>query len=89
MEATTADPDEAIRLQWGSNLSGLMSEHGMKPRHMVIALADQGVTVSPQAVGQWMSGTVAPKPSTMAAISRVLRVPPRTLFAIDASVDAA
>lgn len=77
------DPDKAIRHRWGKNLTEVMGTVGMKPKSLVIALAGVGCEVSTQSVSQWMSGAVAPKPSVMVAIAKVLMIPPRVLFSLD------
>lgn len=80
---TQMDPDEAIRLIWGANLSEQMRLLGVTNKALVGALKAHGVDVSQQAVGQWRAGQNAPRPHVMVAICTVLRVPPRVLFSLD------
>lgn len=90
MEAITFecwdDADEAIRRRWGRNLTDTMAACGMTPKRLVIEMAAQGVEVSTSSISQWCKGDVAPSPSKMAAIARVLRVPPRMLFSLDIEI---
>lgn len=83
---TYSDADEAIRRRWGRNLTETMAITGMTPKRLVIEMANEGVEVSAQSISQWCKGDVAPSPSKMAALSRVLKVPPRMLFSLDIEI---
>lgn len=83
---TYSDADEAIRRRWGRNLTETMAITSMTPKRLVIELAAEGVETSTQSISQWCKGDVAPSPSKMAAISRVLKVPPRMLFSLDIEI---
>lgn len=90
MEAITfeswGDADEAIRRRWGRNLTDTMKTAGISPKRLVIEMAAQGVDVSTSSISQWCKGDVAPSPSKMAALARVLHVPPRMLFSLDIEI---
>ncbi|HOY81701.1 MAG TPA: helix-turn-helix transcriptional regulator [Rhodoglobus sp.] len=81
-----ADADEAIRRRWGQNLTETMAVQGMTPKRLVIEMAATGVDVSTSSISQWCKGDVAPSPSKMAALARVLSVPPRMLFSLDIEI---
>lgn len=80
------DEDAAIRRRWGKNLGEVMEIAGVSRKQLVVALAEQGVDVTHQAVAQWLSGQTAPRPHAMLLIASIVRVPPRVLFALDSTI---
>lgn len=82
MDAPTTS-DDAIRRTWGAKIAERMDDLDMSARVLVELLAEDGCTVSVQAVGQWRRGNSAPSPSNMIAVAKALRVEPRTLFTLN------
>jgi hypothetical protein len=79
------DPNERLRIIWGEKLGDQLDALGLTPKRFCRLLEDEGgVEVSLQSVYAWLGGKWAPKPTTQAAIAKVLKVPAHHLFPVAA-----
>lgn len=81
-DATT--PAQRLRLKWAYLLAAHMDANDkMRRAELQHRLAELGVSVSQQAIAQWLSGKTAPRPHHQAALARIFRVPVYALFPIE------
>lgn len=89
--ADKRDPDAVIREAWAESLQenldayydAATGQQGMSRKQLQAGLAALGVDVTLQAIGMWLSGQTAPRPSAQIAIARVLGAPARRVFPLE------
>lgn len=80
------DPDKRIRIDWGRSLDEHLEAKGVSRKQLQRSLEEEhNIEVSLQAISLWITGQTAPKPSVQIAIAKVLDVPARRLFPLEAA----
>lgn len=79
------DPAKRMRREWADSLADSMALREMSRKDLKRRLAELGVNVSVQAIGQWLRGETMPKVTNQGAIAAVLGQPVRRLFPVEAA----
>lgn len=83
---TDIDPVKALRKKWAESLADHMRVHGnMTRKQLQRSLEERGCEVSLQAIGYWLNGDTSPRPLVQAELAAIFRVPPHSLFPIEAA----
>lgn len=82
---TDPDPAKRMRREWADSLSDTMQLRAMSRKELQHRLAELNVTVSVQAIGQWLRAETMPKVKHQGAIAAVLGQPVRRLFPVEAA----
>lgn len=76
------DPAKRLRRYWGSRIRRQRQILGMTQRQLADRLEELGLSLTPQAIGQWELGHSSPKSHHQRLIARALDVPHAYLFAM-------
>lgn len=84
------DPAKRIRQRQGARLRDTRRLRNLTLRQLADRMcAQEGITVTPQAISQWENGTTTPRQHMQVAIARALDVPPSLIFSLDTEAGAA
>lgn len=76
-----ADPIKRQRYEWGQNIKAMLETRRWTRKRLVKEIEDAyGLTVTVQAVSQWIGGETSPNPLFQAAIAGVFETPHHLLF---------
>lgn len=79
----TEETDQRLRRQWGELLREHLTARQMNRKALRLALEEQGIEVTDQAISCWLNGQTAPRPSIQVALGKVFQVPARSLFPLN------
>lgn len=82
------DPAKRLRQKEGATLRQIRTEFRKLSVAQVVELmnAQQGITITQQAVSQWERGDTSPRPHLKVAVCRALDVHPSSIWNLDAEV---
>lgn len=78
-----SSPGDIRRRRWAANLSTTLQAQNLPPKALQHRLAELGLTVSHQAIYQWLAGETSPSVDSQAVIARALGLPAAVLFPVE------
>lgn len=78
-------PGAKLRAEWAKSLADHLRLKGITRKELVALLAERGVDVTVQAVGQWLRAETSPRPHVQGVIAAILKAPVRSVFPIEAA----
>lgn len=79
------NPEAKLRATWAASLDEHLRLKGISRKELVAELAERNITVTVQAVGQWLRAETSPRPHVQGVIAAILQAPVRSVFPIEAA----